>query len=237
MAVAAPTFTGFRPEAIQFLADLAENNDRSWFQPRKGEYERLLKEPLEALIAALAERFAARRIPLRADPAKSPFRIYRDVRFSKDKSPYKTHIGGYIPLKRAGRKATDLPMPLYFHIGADGAKTELFAAAGHYMMEPDSLARFRAAVADPKRGKEIEKLLAGLAKKGFPSHSHGKLQRVPKGFEPDHPRAELLKLKGLTVGFPDIPKKLVTSSKLVIWLTNGCKTAAPLVEWLAFATA
>jgi uncharacterized protein (TIGR02453 family) len=87
MAVAAPTFTGFRSEAIQFLVDLAENNDRAWFQPRKGEYERLLKEPLEALIATLAERFAARGIPLRADPSKSPFRIYRDVRFSKDKSP------------------------------------------------------------------------------------------------------------------------------------------------------
>ena len=97
MAVATPAFTGFRPEAIQFLADLASNNDRAWFQPRKGEYERLLKEPLEALIAALAERFEARGIPLRADPAKSPFRIYRDVRFSKDKSPYKTNIGASFP--------------------------------------------------------------------------------------------------------------------------------------------
>ena len=89
MAVTAPIapFTGFRPEAIQFLVDLAENNDRAWFQPRKADYERLLKEPLQALIAALAERFEARGIPLRADPAKSPFRIYRDVRFSKDKSP------------------------------------------------------------------------------------------------------------------------------------------------------
>ncbi len=97
MAVATPAFTGFRPEAIQFLADLASNNDRAWFQPRKGEYESLLKEPLEALIAALAERFEARGIPLRADPAKSPFRIYRDVRFSKDKSPYKTNIGASFP--------------------------------------------------------------------------------------------------------------------------------------------
>ena len=70
MAVAHPTFTGFRPEAIQFLVDLAANNERAWFQPRKAEYERLLKEPLEALIAALAERFEARGIPLRADPAK-----------------------------------------------------------------------------------------------------------------------------------------------------------------------
>jgi uncharacterized protein (TIGR02453 family) len=88
MAVAAPTFTGFRPEAIQFLVDLTENNDRAWFQPRKGEYEALLKEPLEALCVALGERFAGRGIPMRADPGKSPFRIYRDIRFAKDKSPH-----------------------------------------------------------------------------------------------------------------------------------------------------
>jgi uncharacterized protein (TIGR02453 family) len=88
MPTAADMFTGFEPDAVQFLADLAENNDRAWFQPRKGEYERLLKRPLEALCVALAERFAAAGIPLTADPARSPFRIYRDVRFSKDKSPH-----------------------------------------------------------------------------------------------------------------------------------------------------
>jgi uncharacterized protein (TIGR02453 family) len=88
MAVATPAFTGFRPEAIQFLADLTENNSRDWFQPRKSEYERLLKEPLASLCVALDEAFRARAIPLEADPARSPFRIYRDVRFSKDKSPH-----------------------------------------------------------------------------------------------------------------------------------------------------
>jgi uncharacterized protein (TIGR02453 family) len=90
-AVAEPpaTFRGFSPEAIQFLADLAVNNDRAWFQPRKAEYERLLKEPFEAMIGALAERLEVRRVPLLADPKRSPFRIYRDTRFSKDKSPNK----------------------------------------------------------------------------------------------------------------------------------------------------
>ena len=68
MAVASPPFTGFTPEAIQFLADLAMNNDRAWFQPRKADYERLLKEPLEALVGALSEQFEARGIPLQADP-------------------------------------------------------------------------------------------------------------------------------------------------------------------------
>src|SRR5829696_177431 len=90
-------FTGFKPQAMQFLVDLAGNNERTWFQARKDQYERLLKEPMEALCVALAERFAARSLPLRADPKKSPFRIYRDVRFSKDKSPYKTNLGADFP--------------------------------------------------------------------------------------------------------------------------------------------
>jgi uncharacterized protein (TIGR02453 family) len=88
MAIDSKPFTGFRPEAIQFLADLAENNTRDWFTPRKGEYERLLKEPLAALCVALDDAFQARGIPLEGDPTRSPFRIYRDVRFSKDKSPH-----------------------------------------------------------------------------------------------------------------------------------------------------
>ena len=88
MVIATSTFSGFRAEAIDFLADLAANNEREWFNPRKAEYERLLKEPFEALVSALAERLEARQIPLQADPKRSIFRIYRDTRFSKDKSPY-----------------------------------------------------------------------------------------------------------------------------------------------------
>jgi uncharacterized protein (TIGR02453 family) len=82
------TFEGFSPDAVDFLVELAQNNERSWFQPRKADYERLLREPMEALVVALAERLEARGIPLRADPKRSIFRIYRDTRFSKDKSPH-----------------------------------------------------------------------------------------------------------------------------------------------------
>jgi uncharacterized protein (TIGR02453 family) len=87
MTTATTAFTGFRPAAIDFLVELRENNDRSWFQPRKADFERLLKTPMEDLVAALAERLEARGLPLRADPPRSIFRIYRDTRFSKDKWP------------------------------------------------------------------------------------------------------------------------------------------------------
>ena len=78
------SFRGFTREGIQFMADLAAHNERSWFQPRKAEFERLVKQPMEALCEALAERFEQRGIPLLADPKSSPFRIYRDTRFSRD---------------------------------------------------------------------------------------------------------------------------------------------------------
>ena len=102
MTIATSTFGGFSPDAVDFLAELAQNNDRAWFQPRKADYERLLKRPLEDLVAALAERFDARGIPLLADPKHSIFRIYRDTRFAKDKSPYKTHLGASFPWLEPG---------------------------------------------------------------------------------------------------------------------------------------
>lgn len=82
------TFEGFRPEAAEFLAELAMNNERAWFQAHKADYERLCKGPMEAFVEALAARFAARDLPLLADPRRSIFRIYRDTRFAKDKSPH-----------------------------------------------------------------------------------------------------------------------------------------------------
>ena len=97
MAVQTGGFAGFEPAALQFLADLATNNERSWFQPRKAEYEALLKRPMEALVEALAERFAARGIPLLAEPRRSVSRIHRDTRFAKDKSPYKTRVYARFP--------------------------------------------------------------------------------------------------------------------------------------------
>ena len=97
MVIETTAFSGFRPEAIDFLAELAQNNDRAWFQPRKEEYERLLKTPMEALVAALADRFAARGLPLEADPKRAVSRIYRDTRFAKDKSPYKTNVYARFP--------------------------------------------------------------------------------------------------------------------------------------------
>jgi uncharacterized protein (TIGR02453 family) len=225
-------FEGFADASAKFFKALARKNDREWFLAHKSEFEEGWNAPMKLLLSDVRDAIdgAYPHLDL-AEP--KVFRIFRDVRFSKDKSPYKTHIGGFIPLARQGAKATDLPMALYFHVGAK----ETFGAAGHYMMEPDSLERFRSAVADEKRGAELDKLIARLSKKGFAPDSHERLKRVPKGFDPDHPRADLLKRKGLVVGFPAVPAGLIAKPTLTRWLAEACKTAAPLVEWLARATA
>ena len=203
MAVAAAQFTGFRPEAIQFLADLAANNDRAWFQPSKVDYERLLKEPLEALVAAVGERLAVKRVALRADPARAPFRIYRDVRFSKDKSPYKTNIGasfpwtGETPEGGTDDVAQDGPHGVggYFHFSPG----EIYVGGGMWHPEKPRLDGFRRLVAsDPAR------VHAAIDDRTFVAHfgnvSGDRLQRVPTGYPADHPDAELLKLKDVTFG-------------------------------------
>ncbi|MGD0674007.1 MAG: DUF2461 domain-containing protein [Polyangiaceae bacterium] len=225
-------FDGFADTDGRFFKSLAKKNEREWFLAHKEDFEEGWNEPMKALLRELREAIDAYYARCDLDEPKV-FRIFRDVRFSKDKSPYKTHIGGYIPLARSGKKATDLPMAVYFHVGAG----EVFAAAGHYMMEKESLDRFRTAVADNRRGKELARVLAALAKKGFVAQPHERSKRVPKGFPPDHPRAELLMYKGLTVGFPPVPKALLTSPKLLKWLADGCRVSAPLVDWLVAATA
>jgi uncharacterized protein (TIGR02453 family) len=188
MSTPPPVFEGFQRDAIQFLADLAENNERSWFQPRKAEYERLLKAPLEALCVALDEVFRSRGIPLGADPARSPFRIYRDVRFSKDKSPYKTNIGASFPYADGHADAGG-----YFHL----APGEIFVGGGMWHPDRASLAAWRAVV---DRGVGLEPLDDPAFVATFGHVGGDRLSRVPQGFPKDHPRAELLTLKDVTFG-------------------------------------
>lgn len=223
-------FEGFADPNAKFFKLLAKNQDRAWFQAHKAEFETGWQTPMKELLSEVHAGIDRAYQHCDLDEPKQ-FRIFRDVRFAKDKSPYKTHVGGIIPIARKG-KVTEVPMALYMHVGEPGS----FAAAGHYMMDPRSLERYRAAVADDKRGKELTKILASLTKKGFVVRSHDSYKRMPKGYEADHPRAEHLLRKGLTVGFPALPKGILSSPKLVPWVVTQAKAAAPLVEWLVFAT-
>jgi uncharacterized protein (TIGR02453 family) len=226
-------FTGFRPEAIQFLVDLADNNDRAWFTPRKGEYERLLKEPLAALCVALDGAFRARRIPLEGDPTRSPFRIYRDVRFSKDKSPYKTNVAASFPWADGG--GADGPHGFgesgnpggYFHMSPG----EVYIGGGMWHPSTAKLGAFRAAIVDdPTAVRDLIDQPRFVAT--FGQISGDKLKRVPPGFPSDHPEAELLKQKDLTFG-RRLADDDVMGPQLVDLIADSFAVAVPVMRWLA----
>jgi uncharacterized protein (TIGR02453 family) len=225
------SFSGFADEQAKFFRALSKNQNRDWFLAHKAEFEEGWNKPMKDLVGEVRAKIDGFYPHCDLEEGKV-FRIFRDVRFSKDKSPYKTNLGAHVATKR-GPTSPSGPSAIYIHV----APNERFAAAGHYRMAGPDLARYRAAVADDKRGKELVKLLGSLEKKGFTIASHGEFKRVPKGIDPDHPRAALLKYQGLVATFPPFPKGILTSPKLVPWLTQHAKVVAPLVEWLVFATA
>ncbi len=205
MAVAAPSFTGFRPEAIQFLADLAANNDRAWFQPRKAEYERLLKTPMEELCVALEAQFRARDLPLHADATRSPFRIYRDTRFSKDKSPYKTHVAASFGWAGDGVEAAQGRSHAenvhasggYFHLQPG----EIYVGGGIWHPDMAWLTAFRQRIVGDYDGfRAIVEAPAFTDAFGTVGDDGESLKRVPPGYPADHPAADVLRLKNVTFG-------------------------------------
>ncbi len=226
-------FEGFVDADCRFFKALMKHQNRTWFLAHKSEYEDGWATPMTLLLTEVRERVDGffPHIDLAEEPKL--FRIHRDVRFAKDKSPYKTHVAGMIVVRRMGSKATEVPAVVYAQFGAE----ESFIGAGQYMMDPDQLARFRAAVLDDKQGAALAAMMKKLQRAGFEFGSAEVLKRVPRGFDPDHPRADLLRRKGFYVGFPEFPRKLLVSRSLVSWIVSRTKEVAPFVEWLAFVTA
>jgi len=226
-------FQGFADADGRFFKQLARNQKREWFLAHKEEFDIGWNQPMKDLLADVRQAIDGAYEHCDLGEPKV-FRIFRDLRFSKDKSPYKTHVAGVIPTKRAA-KAQSSPVALYAHFGKENV-----VASGLYMMDPPALARFRAAVADDARGRELAKILVKLEKGGYSAdsiHAGEALKKVPRGFDPEHPRGELLKRKSLGVSFPKLPKGALASPELVAWLVEHAKQVAPLVEWLVFATA
>jgi uncharacterized protein (TIGR02453 family) len=218
-------FTGFDRNAMAFWHELAMEMSREWFAANKERYERLWLAPMTALVEDVAARLAPVYAPRKLGPPRA-LRIYRDVRFAADKTPYKTHIAAVIRMagKPIGQVGTSV---LYVHLGLD----EEYVGSGCWKFDAGKLARWRKVVPG-KAGGELLAILAKLRKAGYAPHSDESYQRVPSGFAPDHPRAELLKMKGLTVPFPEIPAGLLHRPKLADWLYTHARATAPLVSWL-----
>ncbi|MGB3363235.1 MAG: DUF2461 domain-containing protein [Thermodesulfobacteriota bacterium] len=186
------SFNGFTKSTFKFFKELENNNTREWFEENRGVFEKNVLEPAQEFVMQMGERLKVLSPKIVAIPKtdKSIFRIYRDVRFSKDKTPYKTHLGIFLwegPRKKLGNPG--------FYLQLD--KSQILIAGGLYQLPSELTKSYRDAVSDPKKGAEIRKILKKITKN--PSYKLGgnHYKRIPRGYDPDNPNSDLLLHNGL----------------------------------------
>ena len=208
---------------MTFLRNLKGNNRREWFQPRKERYEELIKMPMLEMVEGLNREFA-RFAPSYVTPReKAVYRIYRDTRFSPNKTPYKTHIAAIFPRHTAVKREGAV---FYLHF----TPTELLAFGGVYSPEREELLAYRALIQEHYR--ELETILREKKLRRIAGNLQGEqLSRMPKGFPTDHPAEALLRQKQWYLECV-LDVKLVTSPRLVPELARCFQAMAPLVEFL-----
>ena len=198
-------FTGWPVQAIEFFEGLEADNSRAYWQARKGTYDQCVKAPMEALLTELEDEFGPGKV----------FRPYRDVRFSNDKTPYKLNCAAHL---RDG----------YVSVSAD----ELFVGSGLYMPMPDDLKRLRAAIDDDRTGRELESIVATLRKAKYDVGAHETVKTAPRGYAKDHPRIELLQLKGIVMSKAWPVGGWLGTKKAKERVVAALDAARPLNEWL-----
>ncbi|GAA0593580.1 DUF2461 domain-containing protein [Kribbella sandramycini] len=202
-------FTGFPAAALDFYDDLEMDNSKTFWTERKHVYEESVRAPMVALLAELEPEFGTAKV----------FRPYRDVRFARDKTPYKTHQGAFIDLAPA--------TGWYVEVAAPGVRV----AAGFYEASSERLARVRTAIDDSRRGKQLEALLAELTAAGW-SVGGDRLKTTPRGYAADHPRIELLRHKSLTVTKSYGFEPVIHTAELAAEIRADWKSTQPLLTWL-----
>ncbi len=219
---APPVFGGFPAESLVFLRTLSKNNNREWFTEHRNDYLQFVKEPMESLLSVLVRPMREMLPGIEIDPKKSVYRIYRDIRFSQDKSPYKTHAGASFTV--AGRDRKYDP-GYYFHISPD----EVVIAGGAYMIPAGQLKILRQALSE--RHEEFRNILAST---DFVSH-FGKLDgdsltRIPREYSAGHPAEDLLKMKSMYC-WAQIKPEIATHEDFVEILLEYFRTMTPLIAW------
>ncbi len=214
-------FPGFPAEGLAFLASLQRNNRREWFQPRKAVFEETLKQPMREFVGALNAAMTRFAPEYTTDPEKAIYRIYRDTRFSKDKTPYKNHIGAL--LLRRGDKAG-----AGFYVAVSHKSVDI--AGGIYAPPPETLLALRHHLAE--RHKEFRKISGSRAvRELFGAIQGEQLTRVPKGFPADHPAADLLRFKRLFF-YVELPPDLATTPAICTSVLQHFRAVMPFVEFL-----
>ena len=202
-------FSGFPRGAFEFFEELGRHNERDWFRAHQDIYERECREPMKLLVAELA-----------SNPAKSRImRINRDLRFSRDKSPYRTYIaagfdGNYIMISKSG----------------------LYVGAGIYKPEPDTLRRLREAIDSDASGKSLQRIVVTLRRKGYNVDTHAKVASAPRGYSADHPRIDLLRMKDIFAGKSFEPEPWLSTRRALKRVKDVTRDVRPLVDWLEVNT-
>ena len=221
----------FTASTFDFLSGLRAHNEKPWFEAHRSDYEQHVKEPMQALVAAMDARFARFAPEIGGDPRRSVFRIHRDVRFSKDKSPYKTHVASWFFHRgahaRVGQESEGGSAGFYVHV----APGESFLGGGLWMPPRPTLDRLRAAIAADPRGFAKVVVSPAVAKRFGGLSTESMLKRMPRGYADDHPAGDWLKHQSFTLG-RRITDKQVTSAKLPALLEEDFTLLLPLVRWL-----
>ena len=219
----------FTPKALRFLRGLAKNNNKPWFEAHRTDYETELREPMRDLIGEMNALFATFAPEIAGDPKRSMFRINRDIRFSKDKSPYKTHAACWFHHRRAtsrvGSEADAGSAGFYFHIEPGRS----MFGGGLWMPPRPQLNALRDAIAEDPAG--FDKVAKGLTKRFGGLDDEAVLTRMPRGFAEDHPAAKWLRYQSFTSGRL-LKDAEVTGPKLPALLAREFEALLPLVRWL-----
>jgi uncharacterized protein (TIGR02453 family) len=216
-------FPGFPPEMVQFLRALKRNNRREWFQPRKHLYEQQVKEPMLELVTALNGDFMKFAPNFVTEPKKAVFRIYRDTRFSADKTPYKTHVAASF-----WRRGSDYTGAGGFYFSVSHDQIEVAGGIWHPSPETMLLVRTHIAASYP----EMRRILANKKSRKLVGDLQGEeLTRAPKGFDPQHPALDLIKKKDWILDV-SLDSALATTPKLYREIVDRFRAIAPLIEYL-----
>ena len=219
------TFAGMPDEGLAFLEDLEERNTKDFFDANKAVFKEQVQAPFAGLVEAAAARLR-RSVPDLGQP--KVFRIYRDLRFSKDKTPYKTSMSASVPSRpREEGDGPGIDTGFYVNVGPAG----LYVASGLYHPGRPELGRVRAAMADPDSGPELEAILRRAAAKGLEPWLDP-LQRMPKPYPADHPRAALLKARSLVLNRQRDRAPWLRTAELLDHLVADWKAMVPFNRWL-----
>ena len=225
------TFRGFPPRAMTFLRGLKKNNRKEWFEEHRDDYEDALRAPMKLLIEEVDVRLADFIPEIIGSQKKSMFRIHRDVRFSKDKSPYKTNVACWFFHRDSGGgvggEAAHGGAGFYFHF----APGEVFCGGGIWMPPRPALNRIRECLRDDHEGF-AELVNARAFKKHFGKLSEeSMLTRMPRGFDPDHPAGAFLRHQSFTAG-AELAATDIQTAKLPDILARHFRVMTPFVRWL-----